>query len=546
MSEKNAKLVMRADDLSRALHNTSRRYTRSVKSAAILRANLNRAKHNAVVLRGRVDRRKADGIAAAMKVCVGVDAHWMKGDRGIFTERSREMVRDLVGFKVAPMNMDGVIHTVARGFGIGLQDHISARQVGRIVEEGGIASDIQVTMEIQQAEAFAPSGDGTTIRHLNFEGKHATYLKDGVPLTRMLDITSAPNHTSEEQLAGWKSTIQNSLVDTFNASPLGQENPIDNDEFVTFIKALGSDHAADQRKWVRLTNDWTTDAHKIMLGKRYLSSNDIQSYLPEITRRNDAKIETAGGLDAWNALSEEERTKRDIEVCRELWAYYGDTQWKALSPQERFDREFLVWCGCCMHKEMNSVKGGVQAMKLFWQAIGGPEPVKLMNKGNDAAASNSAPGSKAAVHAIESSEGCAVKVTGLLGSLFNHKDDKKGQQDTFKLYFEEFLGYTVSCPDTSNNRFQSHCDCAVFIILYLPQILAFMMHVMYSKTHIGLDHLEQNILKGLKCTSTLTELAVLALYANAVSYPYMRVARDYVNGRRLTRGSRRVVQDWQP
>jgi hypothetical protein len=61
-------------------------------------------------------------------------------------------------------------------------------------------------------------------------------------------------------------------------------------------------------------------------------------------------------------------------------------------------------------------------------------------------------------------------------------------------------------------------------------LLEFMMHVMYSKTNIGLNHLEVNILKGLKCTSTLTELAVLALYENAVSYPYMRVARGLVNG----------------
>ncbi|KAJ7913104.1 hypothetical protein B0H13DRAFT_2471303 [Mycena leptocephala] len=188
----------------------------------------------------------------------------------------------------------------------------------------------------------------------------------------------------------------------------------------------------------------------------------------------------------------------------------------------------MVWCGCCMHKEMNSVKGGVQAMKLFWESIGGPAPVKLMNKANDAAAANSAPGSKASEHALEASEGGGVKVTSLLGALFNHKDDKKGQQDTFKLYFEAFLGYTVSCPDTSNTRFQCHCDCAVFIILYLTQILEFMMFVMYSKENIGLNHLEQNILKGPKCTSTLTELAVLALYANAVSYPYMRVVRGLV------------------
>ncbi|KAJ7605696.1 hypothetical protein DFH06DRAFT_1020041 [Mycena polygramma] len=451
---------------------------------------------------------------------------------GIFTEQSREMVRDLVGFKVAAANMEGVIQTVAKGLGVALQDGISARQVPRIVEEGGIASDIQVASEIQAAKAFTISGDGTTIRHLNYEAKHVTYYKVGetTPVTRMLDTTSAPNHTSEEQLLGWQSTINSGLVDTYNASPLGQENPIDNDEFVTFMMGIGADHAPDQKKWKRLTNEWTTNAHKIMLGKHYLSNTELQSYLPEIKRRNDAKIQEAGGLDAWNALPEDEKTRRDLKVFRELCNHFGETEWQGLSPQERFDKASLVWCGCCMHKEMNSVKGGVQAMKLFWESIGGPVPVKLMNKANDAAAANSAPGSKASEHATVASEGGAVKVTSLLGALFNHKDDKKGQQDTFKLYFEEFLGYTISCPDTSNTRFQCHCDCAVFIILYLTKILEFMMFVMYSKENIGLNHLEQNILKGLKCPSTLTELCVLALYAIAVSYPYMRVVRGQVNG----------------
>jgi hypothetical protein len=186
-----------------------------------------------------------------------------------------------------------------------------------------------------------------------------------------------------------------------------------------------------------------------------------------------------------------------------------------------------------MHKEMNSVKGGVQALGLFWESIGGPAPVKLMNKGNAAAAQNSTAGSKASEHALEVSEGGAVKLTSLVGALFNHKDDKKGQQDTFKIYFENFLGYTVSCPDTSNTRFQSHCDCAIFIILYLPQILAFMIHIMYGKTKIGLNHLELNILMGLKDIPTLTELAVLALYALSVSFPYMRVARGLTNGQRV-------------
>ncbi|KAJ7835601.1 hypothetical protein B0H13DRAFT_2369248 [Mycena leptocephala] len=252
--------------------------------------------------------------------------------------------------------------------------------------------------------------------------------------------------------------------------------------------------------------------------------------MPEILRRNYQKIQDAGGINARNALSEDEKTRRDIQVCRALYLYYGENDWKDLTPEEQLEKQFLVWCGCCMHREMNSVKGGVQAMKLFWQTIGGPEPVKLMNKANAAAASNSAPGSQASEHANDVADGGAVKVTSLLGALFNHKDDKKGQQDTFKLYFEEFLGYTVSCPDTSNTRFQCHCDCAIFIILYLAPILDFMVFIKYSKEKVALNHLEQNILKGLHCASTLTELCVLALYAIAVSYPYMRVARGRVNG----------------
>ncbi|KAJ7706652.1 hypothetical protein B0H17DRAFT_1192246 [Mycena rosella] len=73
-------------------------------------------------------------------------------------------------------------------------------------------------------------------------------------------------------------------------------------------------------------------------------------------------------------------------------------------------------------------------MQLFWESIGGPAPVKLMNKANDAAVSNSVQGLKAAEAALEVSDSSAVKLTSLLGALFNHKDNKKGQQDTFKPY----------------------------------------------------------------------------------------------------------------
>jgi hypothetical protein len=66
--------------------------------------------------------------------------------------------------------------------------------------------------------ALTISGDGTTIKHLNYESKHITlqvpnYQSESnmsippapgqVPTTHFFGISSAPNHMSEMQLDGW-------------------------------------------------------------------------------------------------------------------------------------------------------------------------------------------------------------------------------------------------------------------------------------------------------------------------------------------------------
>jgi hypothetical protein len=52
-----------------------------------------------------------------------------------------------------------------------------------------------------------------------------------------------------------------------------------------------------------------------------------------------------------------------------------------------------------------------------------------------------------------------------------------------------------------------------------------MEHVRRKKGSGVLNHLEQNILKALKCPATLAELIVIALYGQAISKPYMRLVR---------------------
>ena len=43
-----------------------------------------------------------------------------------------------------------------------------------------------------------------------------------------------------------------------------------------------------------------------------------------------------------------------------------------------------------------------------------------------------------------------------------------------------------------------------------------------NKQNTTLNHMESNLWNALHCTSTITELAVLAIYAEANSYPYVK------------------------
>ena len=72
-------------------------------------------------------------------------------------------------------------------------------------------------------------------------------------------------------------------------------------------------------------------------------------------------------------------------------------------------------------------------MDTYWDSAD-IRPLKLMNRDNSAAAQE--PVTSAAKRAELVSEGGAIKLTSLAGAVFAHKDHKKGQQDTFRIFFE--------------------------------------------------------------------------------------------------------------
>lgn len=365
-------------------------------------------------------------------------------------------------------------------------------------------------------DSYAPVPDGVTVE-----------LK---PKVRLMGVYSSIDHTSETQFNGWKSILDDTF-EAFNKSPLAAELDLTLDQYVFFRKlvAMQTDHAMDQKKLVRLMKAWKALLNNRFLGARHLASLPIEELSRVFSEMKDKAISDLGGLDAWNALSEEQQEGEYEAMMRRLAESYGEIAHDLLSPEEKRDFDYFIWAGCTMHKGLNAVKGGAAAMERYWKDKGITGPKLLANKDNAAtledASSDLAELSHAERRALEVSGSGGVKLTGLAGALFNHKDDKKGFHDSYKNFFLKELGCWKTFPDTSNTRYHSNCDGAAELFVNQETYLRFLEHSRDLKEKRNFNHMEKNVYEGLQDIPTLTELAVLALYAECVLYGYARQVR---------------------
>jgi hypothetical protein len=250
---------------------------------------------------------------------------------------------------------------------------------------------------------------------------------DTLPSTRFAGINAAENHTSDTQFDGWITMIKD-IFGIYKDSPMGQRAVIDLFDFASKIKGLSTDHAEDQKKLFRLIQEWKKLCDRERRGEDVLLSAALLDVLPVLTKANEKKIADAGGPNVWDMLSADEQATQNAETYRSVCIDLGEQAFAKLTAEEQREVDFLVWAGCCMHKEMNSVKGGNAAMAAWWEEAGLWGPMKLMNKANAAAAATGA--GRARDQAVDASQSGGVKLTSLAGAVFHHKDDKKGQQDT--------------------------------------------------------------------------------------------------------------------
>ena len=160
-------------------------------------------------------------------------------------------------------------------------------------------------------------------------------------------------------------------------------------------------------------------------------------------------------------------------------------------------------------------------------------PILLPNKFNAAvindaiaAGSDNDSTSTATCCAIQNSSRGAIKATKqskLAGDILNNKkNDKSGHHDQFRIWWQEKVGTDFTFPDTSNTQFQSHCLALAALIMDHEHFIAYLEYAKLRKDKVRFSHMEQNLWKALHDIPICTEFAVMALYSQAVSHPYMK------------------------
>ncbi|KAH9918517.1 hypothetical protein B0H21DRAFT_827557 [Amylocystis lapponica] len=284
------------------------------------------------------------------------------------------------------------------------------------------------------------------------------------------------------------------------------------DDFALKLKGMNGDHAEDQQKTFRLMGAWKDKATFASLANSAILTIAWDELCPIIDAAVNMKVMEAGGEVVWDVLSPEEKTIRDMAMMYDVSLRIG---------KEAFSRL------------PGAVQQGDRAMQAAWITLGLEPSIILANKDNFAtlilarhdSTSTTDTTSAAEERALTVSSRGGVKTAGLAGALFNHKDDKMGQQDTHRHYMWQVTGKPFMFPDTSNTRYQTHYDAAAELTANLDHYIRFLELVRDKKDKRVFNHMEANIYGALHDSATLTELAVLVLYAQAVTHPYVWVVR---------------------
>ncbi|KAL1732840.1 hypothetical protein EV714DRAFT_270463 [Schizophyllum commune] len=465
-----------------------------------------------------------------------------------YSAKIRELVRTLVAAGCSQHNVGHLVKDVATVFGVKLKKIISRRSASRMVLEGLIMARIQQGHEMRMARDLTLSGDSTSRRNQNYQSHHMTYrvlelLPDGTERwiwrTRFGGIRATVDHSSAKSKEAWF-RIFDEIMRFYNNSPLFRRTgltALDLTHICTTLRGMCSDHASGEKAVADAMREAKVDVTMRHLGEERRAKMPLDEFASIVDRWNATKIEKVGGEPAWAALSPEERAVHDLATVDAMMRSLGQEQLSELPKADQRLLTLFVWTGCCMHKDQNSFKGGNAAMMAAWEKYGLTPPIPLANKANAAVVRKAIspelgnrPLTDGELAALEASTRGGAKTTALAGAIFNNHNDKRGQGDThlnvMSFMLSPELDHLIrSFPHTSNTRFGSHGEAAGELLVHLSQYIAFLEFVKTKKSSDSWTNIELNVYNALHDEPTLTELAVMALYQQLITHPYMRMVR---------------------
>ncbi|KAJ7115305.1 hypothetical protein C8R44DRAFT_880618 [Mycena epipterygia] len=300
-------------------------------------------------------------------------------------------------------------------------------------------------------------------------------------------------------------------------------------------KKLGEnkDHAADGKKGFRLSAEKKKNVTIEDLGRAAMEDTDLQTseILETMLSITEDDLEAVGNISTEElaSLLASERTQLTEQA---LERKLGETRFDALTPTEQENSCTHLFGGCCSHKDLNVVEYGYKAVQRVYSTYNLPPLILLANKANRATIDLGSADDAAVQKAMESSTAGAIKLLQLIGALLCHKDGERGYQDRCTLFMREMklelynLDKPNKFPDVSNNRYGAYTYAAAEVVCFHAIIQSLSTDTIDAKTKsCQANHVEYNILKGLNCALTMTELVALALYGVSVSWPYMAQVR---------------------
>ncbi|KAJ7113191.1 hypothetical protein C8R44DRAFT_882202 [Mycena epipterygia] len=431
---------------------------------------------------------------------------WSLVKGGTYTPEARAMARMLVKAGCSQEKVGAVIKYVAKNAKLEVKGTMSRRTVQRTLMEGGLAARIQLGYEMLQADGLTLSTDATSLRGENYESGFIMINKGPTHHMRLFSLTSTVAHTSEAQLANIKMQIS-CISELYKQSPLARrlELNFEISDFLRLLKGMNGDHAPDMKKTVRLVEGWKMEVSRIMLGYDELhkmSPDQILEVVRDIQKKN---LEEVGSQEEWNKLSDKEKDILCKSSMDTLALRIGQEVFSQLSPEQKREIDVFFWAGCSMHKELNCCKAFNDGMMDYYDDNPDIEPpVLLANRDNDATiqlAEETGDSTAAVQRALKVSERGAVKLISLFGALV-------------------IIGPHARYPDVSNTRYQSHGLGGARIISYLDDHRRFMEFLKDGKVKRNHNHLKQNIVKGLNCPKTISQMVALVLFCMAVMHPF--------------------------